>query len=565
VADLIQHWALTAYPISDLQRSALEQTVGRDVEVASLSVLRDAGVFRLVRRLLAVRAAHGYVITADSDSAPLVPVLRVLAALTRCRALAVFQSDGRIDPFGRPTALVDLIRLFVGSLGGAAAALRCRFELRRLGAREPSRPRLGPIRHVVYLKTNLWFGVKAGGSVGHVAGVANALGTRVPRVDLFSVEKPPLLSPAINCHVVAHRRAFGFPFELNYYAYQRLFVREVRRACAGARPDLIYQRLSLANYSGLTLARELGVPLIVEYNGSEVWVSKHWGDPLHFPDLAARGEDVMLRHADLIVTVSEVLADELKARGVPSERIVVHPNCVDPERFDPARYSSCDREQLLSRYGIDPSSAVCGFIGTFGLWHGVVMLAESIRQMAEMQGEWLARNGVHFLLVGDGVLMPQVRAILDSPQTRRFVTMTGLVEQHEAPRYLAACDILLSPHVPNADGSRFFGSPTKLFEYMAMGKAIVASDLDQIGQVLAQSLRGPNLAAGGASPDGALAVLIEPGHRGQLIDGIRYLVERPAVRERLGVNARREVLARYTWDRNVAELLDRIETLGLPH
>src|SRR5262249_34844798 len=158
------------------------------------------------------------------------------------------------------------------------------------------------------------------------------------------------------------------------------------------------------------------------------------------------------------------------------------------------------------------------------------------------------------------LLMPQVRTVLESARATRFVTLTGLVEQHEAPRYLAACDVLLSPHVPNADGSRFFGSPTKLFEYMAMSRAIVASDLDQIGQVLQRSFRADALppSCDARTVGDRVAVLLEPGNRRQLIESIRYLVERPECREALGHNARKEVLARYTWDRNVAELMERL-------
>ncbi len=68
-----------------------------------------------------------------------------------------------------------------------------------------------------------------------------------------------------------------------------------------------------------------------------------------------------------------------------------------------------------------------------------------------------------------------MRPLRDQDRTR---------SQSEAPTYLAISDIVVSPTVPNPDGSPFFGSPTKLFEYMAMGKPIVASDLDQIGEVL---------------------------------------------------------------------------------
>ena len=329
------------------------------------------------------------------------------------------------------------------------------------------------------------------------------------------------------------------------------------------KPDLLYQRLSLANYAGTRLARIIGVPHVLEYNGSEVWVARHWGRSLTFPRLAGLAEDVALRHADLVVTVSEVLGDELRERGIPPERILVHPNCVDADRFDPARFTPADRATLLARYGIAEGSTVCGFIGTFGMWHGVTVLAEAIRELIERDRPWLQRWNVHFLIVGDGLLMPKVRDILGTADVTRYVTLTGLVEQHEAASYLAAADLLLSPHVPNPDGSRFFGSPTKLFEYMAMARGIVASDLDQIGDVLRRSYRMPALPTGTCRPEeDRLAVLVTPGDRSELLAGLRFLVEHPDYRRALGSNARREVLARYTWDRNVDAILDRLRALN---
>ena len=96
---------------------------------------------------------------------------------------------------------------------------------------------------------------------------------------------------------------------------------------------------------------------------------------------------------------------------------------------------------------------------------------------------------------------------------------TGHLEHERVPALLDACDILLSPHVPLEDGSEFFGSPTKLFEYMAMGKGIVASRLGQIGDVLTDEESG---------------LLVEPGNAGRLAEAILRLSESRELRERLG-------------------------------
>jgi glycosyltransferase involved in cell wall biosynthesis len=78
---------------------------------------------------------------------------------------------------------------------------------------------------------------------------------------------------------------------------------------------------------------------------------------------------------------------------------------------------------------------------------------------------------------------------------------------------LDACDILVSPHIPLADGSDFFGSPTKIFEYMAMGKGIVASRLGQIGEVRGMMRRA--LVEPGNVPELARAI-VEAGRIARL-------------------------------------------------
>jgi glycosyltransferase involved in cell wall biosynthesis len=273
------------------------------------------------------------------------------------------------------------------------------------------------------------------------------------------------------------------------------------------------------------------VPLVLEYNGSEVWVARNWGRALRYERLALAAEEASLRHAQLVVTVSEALRDELVDRGVEAERVVWHPNGVDPARFDPDRFGAEERRALRERYGIPSDARVVTFVGTFGQWHGVDVLARSIRTHAA----WARDFGVRFLLIGDGLKMPEVRALVEGVDD--IVTLPGLVPQDEAPLHLAASNVLVSPHVPNADGSPFFGSPTKLFEYMAAAKPIVASDLDQIGDVL----RG-------------VGVLVRPGDPDDLVRGLREALDHPE----LGAAARERVLERYTWRHHVDAMLERL-------
>ena len=388
----------------------------------------------------------------------------------------------------------------------------------------------------LYLRSDLSFGVRAGGSVGHIAGVVNELHHFTGSPILVTTDDIPTVEPSIEQHLVTAPESFWNFRELPTFVLNSALETECRRALHGRRPAFVYQRYSVNNFTGVKLSREFGVPLVIEYNGSEIWMARHWGHPLRYERLSERIERLNLSAADLVVVVSRAMRDEIASRGIDVSRVFVNPNGVDADRYSP----SIDGAPVRATYGLTGKTVV-GFIGTFGPWHGAEALAGAYVSLRASNPA--AAQNVRLLMIGEGVRLDAVKQILAEGRALEQATLTGLVPQEEGATYLAACDVLVSPHVPNPDGTPFFGSPTKLFEYMAMGKGIVASRLDQIGEVL---------------EDGKTALLVPPGDVDALASAIARLVQDRTLRECLGAEARRVALERHTWREHTRRTIDAL-------
>ncbi len=390
-----------------------------------------------------------------------------------------------------------------------------------------------------FLRTDLLFGVSSGGSIGHISGVLNNLGHFTGSPLFITTDTIPTVQNNIESRQIHPGPHFWDFAELPSLFFNLKLENEAISLVADKKLAFVYQRYCWNNYTGVKLARHSQVPFVLEYNGSEIWVSRHWGRRLKYEELSEWIEMLNLKAAQLIVVISSPLKEELLRRGIDSKKILVNPNGVDPDRYFP----DIDGSNVRRQYDLN-NKTVIGFIGTFGQWHGAEVLAEAFGLLLKNFPEY--RESVRLLMIGDGVTMPQVKESLDKAGVGDASILTGQVPQEDGPAHLAACDILASPHVPNPDGTPFFGSPTKLFEYMAMGKGIVASDLDQIGDILKHE---------------QTALMVKPGDANALMYGLKMLIDHPELRQRLGKAAREEVVMKYTWKEHTRKIVDKLRSV----
>lgn len=285
--------------------------------------------------------------------------------------------------------------------------------------------------------------------------------------------------------------------------------------------DLIYERYSLWSAVGVRAARELKIPSLVEVNAPLVEEQRRYRELLLASEAEAIESEVF-GGADVLFTVSAPLKAYALARGAHPTRTFVLPNGVDPKRFHPA----VEPGPLDGAQG----KFALGFVGSFKVWHGLEVLLEAFRRL-------LGRSSAyHLLLVGDGPLRGWVEGYIRGARLEGTVTMTGWVPHERLPGLIQRMDIALAPYPFLED---FYFSSLKLFEYMAVGKPVVASRIGQIQEVI---------------QDGATGLLVRPGDINDLVEKIERLRHDPRLREALGIAASQEA-CHHTWERNARRIM----------
>jgi glycosyltransferase involved in cell wall biosynthesis len=317
------------------------------------------------------------------------------------------------------------------------------------------------------------------------------------------------------------QRLMGVPF-LNVFTNYRIFD-----ACLQCLPghDLVYERNGLYKAGVAMACKRLRLPYILFFDADEILEYDFMGKPITGL-LRWRAKELVRYNqkiADCIICVSEQAKIRLMTTWrVPAKKIVVLPNGVDVQRFQPDPEA---RSLIRTSLGIDINPLII-FVGNFYKWHDITTLLDAFSQVL------ITYPGALLLLIGDGSERLKMMKYAIDLGIGNAVKFTGLIPHSEVPNLLSAADIAVAPYPALMDN--FWLSPMKLFEYMASGAAIIASGVGQITEVVKDCING---------------LLVPPGDVSSMVVALKRLIDDAPLRLRLSQQARIDAVQKHSWER----------------
>ena len=233
--------------------------------------------------------------------------------------------------------------------------------------------------------------------------------------------------------------------------------------------------------------------------------------------LVVKGMDSLcMRLCNRIIVLSEWSRKRINALGgIPLSKILVFPSGTDTDLFHPI-----EKEDACRKLGLDPSCSYVGFIGSFLAYQGINILIDSAPLILKKI------PNTRFLLVGDGPMKEILEKATQEQNIQNQFIFTGNIPYRDVPNYIGAMDVCVAPFCRETNQA----SPVKLFDYMASGRPIVASDIDVVREIVA---------------DSGCAILTAPDKPESLAGGILSLLEDSRLRMNLAEKGRKYAVEHY--------------------
>ena len=312
----------------------------------------------------------------------------------------------------------------------------------------------------------------------------------------------------------------GFMHEIIEFGYCFFDLFKLILSIIKHKPDCIYERYNLFFISGILAKKLFKLPLVLEINAPLFFErQKNHGIQLRF--LAKWSERLVWRQADYVLPVTHVLAQMVLAEKVNPEQCLVIPNGINQTKF--SGYKS--GENIRAVLGFN-DKLILGFVGFVRTWHRLDRVLLSISENQDKN--W------HLLLIGDGPAMQELQRQSEELGINDRVSFIGVVDRDKVAGYVNAFDIALQPDVVE------YASPLKLFEYMALSKAILAPNRMNILEILA---------------DNQNALLFNPEEDASFSRQLERLCSSKELRDSLGSMARKTIVdKKLFWDENAKKV-----------
>jgi len=290
-------------------------------------------------------------------------------------------------------------------------------------------------------------------------------------------------------------------------------------------PDLIYERSCYGMGAGMRSAKKLGIRYAVEMNAPypEEKAEMQGKSLLQF--IGTRHEKTQVLSAYRTIVVSSAMKNYLLEKTkVNPDQILVVANAVNPAHIqaNPIRQS-----EIRSKFGINDSHTVFGFVGSIFPYHGVDIMIESFAAIEKESAN------ARMLIVGSGEILPKLQQRVQDLKLENKIYFTGNVPHNSVYDYL---DVM---HITIMARSNWYGSPVKIFEYGAMNKAIIAPHVVPVLDVMQHEKDG---------------LLIEANQE-ELTNSMRTMLHHPENRKRMAMTFHEKVMREHTWTRVAQQIL----------
>ncbi len=325
---------------------------------------------------------------------------------------------------------------------------------------------------------------------------------------------------------------FGKLMVYNYLSAAKLVNELIKKE--GMKYDIVVAHDWLSAMGGITVKRETGMPLAFHVHSTEKGRTLGTGSSV-VSNIELRAGNM----ADLVVTVSYAMKDELVQLGFPKEKIQVSYNGVDPQKYNPENVSKENIQKIKARYGIKDDELMILFLGRLVMVKGVDKLIMAMPHIISKIPK------AKLVIVGVGDLQEYLSNLTKMTKLDEYVKFCfDFIPEEERIQHYAACDIAVFP-------SHYEPFGIVALEAMAMEKPVV------VGAAGVSGMREIVICCG----EEQCGYHIDPNNPSDIAWGVISALESPEKRKMLGKNGRKRVLAEFTWSKIAQKTVELYETV----